>query len=68
MKVAEENGDQPSYLLKLPSDWQENGLTSISSINTYLENRQAKKQDKKSKNETTTTQRSNDDLYKSGYR
>ena len=41
LKVTEENGDKPSYLLKLLSDWQENELTSISSINTYLENRQA---------------------------
>ena len=42
LQVAEENGDKPSYLLKLLSDWQENGLTSISSINTYLEERQSK--------------------------
>ena len=41
LQVAEENGDKPSYLLKLLSDWQDNGLTSISSINTYLEDRQA---------------------------
>jgi len=41
LQVSEENGDKPSYLLKLLSDWQENKLTSISSINTYLEQRQA---------------------------
>ncbi|MFW5800117.1 MAG: DnaD domain protein [Spirochaetota bacterium] len=45
--IAEEKGDKPSYLLKLLSDWQNHGLTSISNINTYLANRQAQNGNKR---------------------
>jgi len=72
LEVAEANADKPSYLLKLLSDWQNKGLTSISSINTYLEERKAKKQANKAKKETSATanddERSLDELYESGYR
>ena len=72
LEVAEANADKPSYLLKLLSDWQNNGLTSISSINTYLEERKAKIQANKVKKETSATtnnnDRSMDELYESGYR
>ena len=71
LEVAEENADKPSYLLKLLSDWQDNGLTSISSINTYLEERKAKKQVNKANKETAATtnnKQSLDELYESGYR
>ena len=71
LEVAEENADKPSYLLRLLSDWQNNGLTSISSINTYLEERKAKKQVNKANKETAATtnnKQSLDELYESGYR
>lgn len=41
LEVSEMNGDQPSYLLKVLQDWKNKGLTSIVSINTYLENRRS---------------------------
>jgi len=77
LEVSEANADKPSYLLKILSDWQNNGLTSISSINTYLEERKAKNQANKAKKETSATdattttsndKRSLDELYESGYR
>ena len=75
LEVAEANADKPSYLLKLLSDWQDNGLTSISSINTYLEERRAKNQANKAKKETSATASTTsnsepnmEDLYKKGYK
>jgi len=76
LEVAEANADKPSYLLKILSDWQNNGLTSISSINTYLEERKAKNQANKAKKETSATAsdsndnepRSMEELYQEGYR
>ncbi|MFW5787701.1 MAG: helix-turn-helix domain-containing protein, partial [Halanaerobiales bacterium] len=69
LEVAEANADKPSYLLKLLSDWQNNGLTSISSINTYLEERKAQKGSQGPKNKSANSQKqSMEELYDSGYR
>ena len=76
LEIAEENGDKPSYLLKILSDWQKNGLTSIRSIKTYLENRQAQKGNKRkyishsnnSSNDNCHNKISMEKLYKKGYK
>ena len=69
LEVAEINSDKPAYLLKILQDWKNNGLTSISSINTYLEERQAQNSiNQANKQQTATKEKSLDELYKEGYR
>lgn len=73
LSVCEQQADKPKYLLIMLQDWQDNGLKSVSSINTYLENRQANKAAKHSKKETTATRPETPEeelqmLYEEGYR
>mgnify|MGYP006277558131 FL=1 len=75
LKVAEEKGDKPCYVLEILSDWQNKGLTSVSSINTYLKERATQKQNKQlnkpsSKNidKSKVPNRSLDEMYEDGWR
>ncbi|MFW5987940.1 MAG: DnaD domain protein [bacterium] len=69
LDYAEKNGDKPSYLLKLLRDWAEHGLTSISSINTYLEQRKAERGHREPNKGKGVNNNPPDlkDLYKKGY-
>ncbi|MFW6281868.1 MAG: DnaD domain protein, partial [bacterium] len=75
LRVAEEKGDKPCYLLKILKDWQKEGLTSVSSINDYLKERQDKKQNQHSNksypNKNTKSvvpDRSLEEMYEDGWK
>ena len=75
LKVAEEKGDKPCYMLEILSDWQNKGLTSVSSVNTYLEERGAQKSNKRQNrssppniDKSKTPKKSLDEMYEDGWR
>ncbi|MFW6311529.1 MAG: helix-turn-helix domain-containing protein [Nanoarchaeota archaeon] len=75
LRVAEEKADKPCYLLKILKDWQKEGLTSVSSINDYLKERQDKKQNQHSNksypNKNTKSvvpDRSLEEMYEDGWK
>lgn len=67
LEIAEEQADKPKFILVTLRDWANNGLTSISSINTYLENRQAEKGNMKANNNVNKPKKKLEELYANGY-
>ncbi|SDM27511.1 DnaD domain protein [Halarsenatibacter silvermanii] len=43
LRIAEEKGDKPAYVLAILKDWSKNGLGTVDMINDYIEDRAAEK-------------------------
>jgi len=56
LRISEEQADKPKYLLVILKDWKDKNITSVSEINKYQKERQAKKKKNHRRSSTNTSE------------